>query len=662
MVSSASIPISPSPWSPDSVEARRLADALRRGRLSFLSGATGAGKTSLIAGGLMPLLRRRATDGAIAKAGRESATIMPFPERRSPARARLAELVVLFDQWDDAPLAGLNHAIDAALRAAGVEPDGVPRRLADRVKNLADRYGTRLLFVLDAFDVFLHTWDASTPDPFVDEIVDMVNRRLPAHLLIALRTESELLLQPLGDRLLVDDVEVLVLPHWLGDETPVVQSAPELPPQVTPPSLPAPSPRLRVVPRRTEAFVAAPMKPAQDASLPLANTPPPALSQPTTRGVARRRRSGRIAAIAVVALLMAVALLALLTEATWRAADLSAPIARAAPTPAALPQEPALQTPPSPARPLLPAIDVHVDAEDGTRPRLPAELARALAADAAVDLRVRADGSGGAAGPHLSIVRYDALAAIAKQSYRPSQVAVIAPLYTEELFVVVRADSPLRTIDQLEGRRINLGPEFGDRALTASTVYRRMFGKAPPPARDAHLGAAAALEALANGDSLDAVLLVEPQPAATLNALTPATRRALRLLPLDPARPASRRLQAYLPATLRSASINGLSTQAVAVPTVGAMAFLVSDGQRDEAQEQTLVRLVDSLCRVLPQLRRDGDPKWRELRPGQQLDTGWPVLRATESAWGRCAATASASAPNVPSPTPPVQRSKGEHS
>jgi TRAP-type uncharacterized transport system substrate-binding protein len=645
-----------------------LADTLRHGRLSVLSGVTGAGKTSLITGGLMPLLRRRATDGAIADADRESAVIMPFPERRSAARARLAELVILFDQWDEAPLAGLHRAIDAALRAAGVEPRP-PCRLADRVKDLADRHGARLLFVFDAFDKLLHAWEPSVLDPFIDDLVDMVNRRVPAHVLISLRSESEPLLQPLGDRLSVDDVAVLVLPHWSGDEMPAAPSAapePPLPSVPTPP--PAQSPRLHVVPRRAVVAAAPQVKPTQTPALPADHaTPsaPPGLAGATPA----RRPSPRIWVMAGVALLLAASLLVLLAESTWRAADLSTSNERAAQMLVAAPPEQALQTPTSPLPPPLPSngveVGVHVDAEDGIRPRLPAELARALAADGRIDLRVRAGGAGAAKGPHLSIVRYDALTALAQQAVRPSRVAVVAPLYTEELFAVVRSDSPLNSIDQLEGRRINIGPEFGDRALTAATVYQRMFGKTPTPTRDAHLGATAALETLAAGDSLDAVLLVEPQPAATLNALPPATRRALKLLPLDAQHPAGRRLlQAYLPATIRRTSVAELSNQ-TAVPTVGAMAFLVSDGQRDDAESQTLVRLVDALCRVLPQLRREGDPKWREVRAGQQLDTGWPVLPATDAAWRRCAAEPAASGTaTLPatSSTPPVQQPKGEHS
>lgn len=657
-----SAPTQPSPgaWHPDSLEARRLADALRRGRLSVLSGAQGAGKTSLILGGLMPLLRRRVRDAAIADAQRESAVIMPFPERRSAARAQRAELVVFFDRWDDAaPLAELNKAIDAALRACGVEPAAQAPRLADRIKDLADRYGTRVLFVLDAFDVFLEHWNRDAPNAFVDELVEMVNKRLPAHVLIALRSQAEPLLQTFGEGLVIDDVEVLVLPHWRHDDAAVMAPVSEPTPQPAPVvTVPLSPPRLRVVPRSTAAISTAPVPASEPA--PLAEEPPhPALPTRVAHAPPPRHPSKRLWPIvaAIVVLLLAAAL-------WWSAMNKSSPAAvpltttesSAAPAPLSSPSpEPAV---PTPIQPLLPRIDVHVDAEGGAVPRLPAELARALAADGRVDLRVNTEGEGAAAGArssHLSIVRYDALVSIAGQTTRPNRIAVIAPLYTEELFVVVRADSPLTSIDQLEGRRINVGPEFGDRSHTAATVYQRLFGKPLAPTPEAHLGAAAALDKLAHGHSLDAVLLVEPQPAATLAALTAATRQALKLLPLDAARPASRRLlQAYLPATLRTA---GDMARQAAVPTVSAMTFLVSDGPRDASESETLVRLVDSLCHVLPQLRRDGDPKWRELRPGQQLETGWPALPATAAAWSRCANTTAPSAVPV---NPPVPSPKGE--
>ena len=53
------------------------------------------------------------------------------------------------------------------------------------------------------------------------------------------------------------------------------------------------------------------------------------------------------------------------------------------------------------------------------------------------------------------------------------------------------------------------------------------------------------------------------------------------------------------------------------------------------AQQQTA--MARAMCRELPRLRERGHPKWRELQPAAQLDTGWPLVRPFQSVLSRCA-------------------------
>ncbi len=54
---------------------------------------------------------------------------------------------------------------------------------------------------------------------------------------------------------------------------------------------------------------------------------------------------------------------------------------------------------------------------------------------------------------------------------------VIMPLYNEEIYFVVRADSPLQYVHDIRGARINTGPIGSGTALTTTTLYRSMFGE-----------------------------------------------------------------------------------------------------------------------------------------------------------------------------------------
>src|SRR5262245_6329454 len=99
-------------WHPRDFEAQMLVDLFRLSRLTLLYGAQGAGKTTLLKTGVLPLLRRRAEDRNVTQ-GEKSRVVVPFPDRRAKdaAKGRSAEIAVVFDRWNDVPLAALHASI-----------------------------------------------------------------------------------------------------------------------------------------------------------------------------------------------------------------------------------------------------------------------------------------------------------------------------------------------------------------------------------------------------------------------------------------------------------------------------------------------------------------------------------------------------------------------
>jgi TRAP-type uncharacterized transport system substrate-binding protein len=630
-------------WQPHWPESQRLAESLRYCRLTLLCGAAGSGKSSLLNDGLMPLLQRRAVDAALRIPRASSPVIMPFPERRSTTRARLAELVVLFDAGGDAPLARLHERIDAALLAAGVMPEPHPESLAGRVQSLGERWGTKFLFVIDRFEALLRpTAGADERGALLDELVVLLNRRLSANVLVAMRSEDHALLESFENRLHAVDPEMMVLPGPHDAD-----------------GAPAPRSRLAVAPPVPERSAAAHARWHQDSQLPVLGDAP--LPEPQTPFAAWPSRAAAAApgpgARAAwrwrwqVALVLApLAMVAFALPLVWSESPPAAAVPERGPAPASA--DTAQVAPPGTLATgaltaASPVLALQVESEGPGAARLPAELARALAADGRLALDVK-DSRGGLAAlpasdeqPQLAIVRYDALQDAAND--RPQRrLGVVAPLYTEEIHVVVRADSPLRFIHEIKGKRINIGAAESGRALTANNLYRRMFGVPIPKAADAALDARSALQRLVAGKTLDAVLLVAPQPAEALAALPTETRRAVRLLRLAPEHPASMKaLQAYLPASVQGAG--GGPT-----PTLAAMAFLVATGTQDAASSEAITRFTKALCDSLPGLQARGDAKWRELKPGLQLPTAWPVAPAAEAAWGDCAGPTTAADSSSP--------------
>ncbi|CAN5122097.1 hypothetical protein BH11PSE9_BH11PSE9_17640 [soil metagenome] len=332
------------------------------------------------------------------------------------------------------------------------------------------------------------------------------------------------------------------------------------------------------------------------------------------------------------------------------------------PTPQATPAPPTTRadtpTPPTPAAPaepvapppaLTPApVSIPVAANDIDNPtasRVALELARALApADGArqPDGSATSPATPGAAAAWpagftpipqrqgLALARYDALQA-ARQAMPSGALQVVAPLYTEEVLFVAHAGSPLVFIHDIRHARINVGPAQGARAVTAGAIYQRYFGSALPVASADARGAEAVLGALAQGKSIDVMVVAGPQAAGWWAGLPPETARGLKLLKIDRADPADRSaLQAFLPATVRAGA-------GEATPTLAVMTFLVAAGTPGATSQ--IAPAVGSLCGALPALQRDGSPKWREFQPGLQLDTGWPNARAAAAAALRACAT-----------------------
>jgi TRAP transporter TAXI family solute receptor len=251
-----------------------------------------------------------------------------------------------------------------------------------------------------------------------------------------------------------------------------------------------------------------------------------------------------------------------------------------------------------------------------------------LAADPAVD---------------LAIVQYDVLRAFfaaarsgnGRAATLVAPIGVVAPLYTQEITFIVRRDSPLRTVDDIRGRTIAVGPLGSGSALTASAVYREMFGVQLRPDRVRYLDERDALAALAIDRSVDVVVLVAGQPARALTELKPEAKQFIRLLPVDPASRATRAAyRSYFPSTIRATSYPAwLGSD---VPTLSVMSFLVTRTDRGASFDASLDAFSASLCRSVDALRDHGHPKWREVDVTMKLGAGWTYVPAAQKELARC--------------------------
>lgn len=140
---------------------------LMAARLTLFYGPSGVGKSSVLNAGVACELRRRALE-----------------DTRTLGKADFA--VVLYRNWRDEPLAGLEHAIEAA---TGVTLQGAT--FADRLQACCEVIDGDLLLVLDQFEEFFVYHQADVAERFSTELARAVNRReLRASFLVSMREDS----------------------------------------------------------------------------------------------------------------------------------------------------------------------------------------------------------------------------------------------------------------------------------------------------------------------------------------------------------------------------------------------------------------------------------------------------------------------------------------
>lgn len=215
---------------------------------------------------------------------------------------------------------------------------------------------------------------------------------------------------------------------------------------------------------------------------------------------------------------------------------------------------------------------------------------------------------------------------------------VIMPLYNEEIYFLARADAPFSFVHDIKDAKINVGPLRSGTAMSATTLFRQLFGGAIPEANASYLSNEDALIKLTGDKSIDIVVVVAGQPAKLLADMKPEARQLVKLLKFDTAHPASQAaLKSYFLTKVRAASYPNLLAEDI--PAVAVKAFLVTYDYRMASTADSLARFAQSLCQNMRQLQASGHPKWREVQLGlPELGQGWRYYAPTERSLRGCLA------------------------
>lgn len=234
-------------------------------------------------------------------------------------------------------------------------------------------------------------------------------------------------------------------------------------------------------------------------------------------------------------------------------------------------------------------------------------------------------------GVKLALVQSDVYQAFLDQAAAGNREAgalirplrVVMPLYNEEIYFIARADSKLENVHDIERARINVGPLRSGTAMSATTLYRQMFGHPIAETDTSYMSNEDALIKLTVDRSVDVVVVVAGQPAKLLVDMKPEARKLIKLLKFDPNEKSSAAaLKTYFPATIRAASYPNLLTEDV--PGVSVKAYLVTYDYTFPDTVEHLTRFATALCEGFGKLQADGHPKWREVKLQlPPLGRGW---------------------------------------
>ena len=194
------------------------------------------------------------------------------------------------------------------------------------------------------------------------------------------------------------------------------------------------------------------------------------------------------------------------------------------------------------------------------------------------------------------------------------KIDYITKLFNEEMHVVVRANSGIASLEQLDGKKVNFSDVGSGTQLSSRDIFRRL-GVHPI---EVNMGQGDAVQKLKTGE-LAATILIAGKPTGLMGKLR--AEQGLRFLPVAFAKS----LQAdYLPAVLSHTDYPGMVEQGHDVNTIAVSAVLICfNWPRDSDRYRRIAEFVGRFFPKLADLQKSPHhPKWRETNLAAVLP-GW---------------------------------------
>jgi uncharacterized protein len=201
------------------------------------------------------------------------------------------------------------------------------------------------------------------------------------------------------------------------------------------------------------------------------------------------------------------------------------------------------------------------------------------------------------------------------------KIDYVAKLFNEEMHVVVRSDSGIESLDQLNGKKVNFSDIGSGSQLSSRDIFKRLGIKA----QEVNMGQGDAMEKMKSGE-IAASILIAGKPTGLMSKLKAAD--GFRFLPVAFSKP----LQSdYLPAVLSHGDYPGMVETGHDVDTIAVSAVLIAyNWPRDSDRYRRIAKFVDAFFPKLAEFQKPPHhPKWRETNLAAVLP-GWTRFPAAE--------------------------------
>jgi TRAP transporter TAXI family solute receptor len=202
------------------------------------------------------------------------------------------------------------------------------------------------------------------------------------------------------------------------------------------------------------------------------------------------------------------------------------------------------------------------------------------------------------------------------------KIVYISKLNNEELHLIVRADGPIKSIHDLNGKRMNFSDKGSGTHLSSEEILNRLGIKV---AQAINVGQADGIEMLKRGE-IDANVLIAGKPTGSTARIKASD--GLKLLPVAFEKP----LQAdFLPAVLTHEDYPDLIAKGEKIDTVAVVCVLIAyNWPKGTDRYNRLVKFVDNFFPKIAEFRKKPrHPKWVEANLAATLP-GWKRFDAAE--------------------------------